>query len=132
MTTLIFFFFFFFLMIRRPPRSTLFPYTTLFRPEARAPRRRRGRGRHGLAQLAQRPRPAHPVRRGQELRGRPRGRPPQYRLLHRRAHRPRRVGRGPHPPIRSRPMTPPDVIRSGYAELIVTDLAASRAFYVDV
>src|SRR5439155_25013403 len=28
-----FFFFFFFLMIRRPPRSTLFPYTTLFRSE---------------------------------------------------------------------------------------------------
>src|SRR5215469_17250931 len=28
---LLFFFFFFFLMIRRPPRSTLFPYTTLFR-----------------------------------------------------------------------------------------------------
>src|SRR2546422_10244310 len=26
-----FFIFFFFLMIRRPPRSTLFPYTTLFR-----------------------------------------------------------------------------------------------------
>ena len=25
------FVFFFFLMIRRPPRSTLFPYTTLFR-----------------------------------------------------------------------------------------------------
>ena len=25
--------FFFFLMIRRPPRSTLFPYTTLFRSE---------------------------------------------------------------------------------------------------
>src|SRR5574341_2023791 len=32
-----FFFFFFFLMIRRPPRSTLFPYTTLFR-SARSPR----------------------------------------------------------------------------------------------
>src|SRR5256884_8942248 len=30
-TLIIFFFFFFFLMIRRPPRSTLFPYTTLFR-----------------------------------------------------------------------------------------------------
>src|SRR2546430_16816609 len=30
------FYFFFFLMIRRPPRSTLFPYTTLFR----SPRRR--------------------------------------------------------------------------------------------
>src|SRR6185437_5849296 len=27
----LFFLFFFFLMIRRPPRSTLFPYTTLFR-----------------------------------------------------------------------------------------------------
>src|SRR5215216_7675759 len=32
--------FFFFLMIRRPPRSTLFPYTTLFRS-----RRRTGRPR---------------------------------------------------------------------------------------
>src|SRR5713101_7132924 len=29
-----FIFFFFFLMIRRPPRSTLFPYTTLFRSRA--------------------------------------------------------------------------------------------------
>src|SRR6185295_19898716 len=28
-------FFFFFLMIRRPPRSTLFPYTTLFRSRQR-------------------------------------------------------------------------------------------------
>src|SRR6266511_6338961 len=45
---------FFFLMIRRPPRSTLFPYTTLFRshrrpappPSQRIPRRRRpGPGR---------------------------------------------------------------------------------------
>src|SRR5258706_4406646 len=27
---------FFFLMIRRPPRSTLFPYTTLFRSESEA------------------------------------------------------------------------------------------------
>src|SRR2546430_7318801 len=33
---LLFFFFFFFLMIRRPPRSTLFPYTTLFRSGAQA------------------------------------------------------------------------------------------------
>src|SRR5690349_23069521 len=32
------FFFFFFLMIRRPPRSTLFPYTTLFRSRAIAVR----------------------------------------------------------------------------------------------
>src|SRR2546428_10692684 len=28
--------FFFFLMIRRPPRSTLFPYTTLFRSDIQA------------------------------------------------------------------------------------------------
>src|SRR5438477_12439517 len=32
---ILFFFFFFFLMIRRPPRSTLFPYTTLFRSDFR-------------------------------------------------------------------------------------------------
>src|SRR2546430_4249108 len=31
------FLFFFFLMIRRPPRSTLFPYTTLFRSLPRHP-----------------------------------------------------------------------------------------------
>src|SRR6267142_4295477 len=35
-------FFFFFLMIRRPPRSTLFPYTTLFRSAMAARSRRRG------------------------------------------------------------------------------------------
>src|SRR6266511_5946402 len=42
-------FLFFFLMIRRPPRSTLFPYTTLFRSgrPGRARKRRRRRGRHG-------------------------------------------------------------------------------------
>src|SRR5256885_11920791 len=34
-------FFFFFLMIRRPPRSTLFPYTTLFRSHAAAQSLRR-------------------------------------------------------------------------------------------
>src|SRR2546430_14661822 len=33
--TVLSFLFFFFLMIRRPPRSTLFPYTTLFRSEPR-------------------------------------------------------------------------------------------------
>src|SRR6266550_6245076 len=38
------FFFFFFLMIRRPPRSTLFPYTTLFRSHRpRVHRRQRRR-----------------------------------------------------------------------------------------
>src|SRR3712207_9468739 len=51
-----FYVFFFFLMIRRPPRSTLFPYTTLFRSRGRrrraaAPRLRRprdGRSAGGL------------------------------------------------------------------------------------
>src|ERR1039457_7404576 len=38
--------FFFFLMIRRPPRSTLFPYTTLFRS-----RHRHTRMGHDLGQL---------------------------------------------------------------------------------
>src|SRR5256885_9796444 len=40
----ILFLFFFFLMIRRPPRSTLFPYTTLFRSPAGAaePAQQRG------------------------------------------------------------------------------------------
>src|SRR5256885_11659058 len=37
--------FFFFLMIRRPPRSTLFPYTTLFRS------RRPEQALHGLLRL---------------------------------------------------------------------------------
>src|SRR5256885_5519776 len=40
--------FFFFLMIRRPPRSTLFPYTTLFRSQpACCPNRGRRRGPRG-------------------------------------------------------------------------------------
>src|SRR3712207_7090901 len=43
--------FFFFLMIRRPPRSTLFPYTTLFRSPA------------GPAAGARARHPVHPARR---------------------------------------------------------------------
>src|SRR3712207_7106130 len=39
---------FFFLMIRRPPRSTLFPYTTLFRSAA-----------HDAARVPREPHPAH-------------------------------------------------------------------------
>src|SRR5438105_15570603 len=42
--------FFFFLRIRRPPRSTLFPYTTLFR-SWRRPRRRPALPRRLLPQL---------------------------------------------------------------------------------
>src|SRR2546428_10379572 len=39
--------FFFFLMIRRPPRSTLFPYTTLFRSHDHNRRRQRYAGLWG-------------------------------------------------------------------------------------
>src|SRR5256885_11712651 len=45
-------------MIRRPPRSTLFPYTTLFRSQAVAVRRGQER-----AVLAERQRPGRGVRR---------------------------------------------------------------------
>src|SRR2546422_3808318 len=46
--------FFFFLMIRRPPRSTLFPYTTLFRSHEHAARQRvqNLRGQFGLIPAA--------------------------------------------------------------------------------
>src|SRR5256884_5444317 len=39
---------FFFLMIRRPPRSTLFPYTTLFRSTAQFVERLRGQNHGGV------------------------------------------------------------------------------------
>src|SRR5438874_6715770 len=42
-----YFLYFFFLMIRRPPRSTLFPYTTLFRSR---PRPARHSSRHSSPQ----------------------------------------------------------------------------------
>src|SRR5204863_10166949 len=65
--------FLFFLMIRRPPRSTLFPYTTLFRSrgghaQARPPRARRQGADGGLRR--RRPgsgRRRHPPRRLLEL-----------------------------------------------------------------
>src|SRR5215471_13001219 len=41
-------------MIRRPPRSTLFPYTTLFRSGSRARRHASGRRRRGVARSPQR------------------------------------------------------------------------------
>src|SRR3712207_7922500 len=44
--------FFFFLMIRRPPRSTLFPYTTLFRSS----RPRRGSARSTFGRAREHPR----------------------------------------------------------------------------
>src|SRR2546422_11262324 len=68
------FFIFFFLMIRRPPRSTLFPYTTLFRSaDARSRHARRGA-----------PSPEHSVA-GAVRDGPPAGRPDRWR----RGERPR-------------------------------------------
>src|SRR3712207_7211299 len=46
--SLIMFFLFFFLMIRRPPRSTLFPYTTLFRSRGRLARADARQGAHAV------------------------------------------------------------------------------------
>src|SRR3712207_9459689 len=51
--------FFFFLMIRRPPRSTLFPYTTLFRSTRGSRSRRTGGDARREA-----PRPQSPGRKG--------------------------------------------------------------------
>src|SRR3712207_9121492 len=63
---LVFHFYFFFLMIRRPPRSTLFPYTTLFR--SGGPRRadvtRSGQEQHRVAELV----PQQPVGYGRAVR----------------------------------------------------------------
>src|SRR5208337_3995881 len=64
-----FFVFFFFLMIRRPPRSTLFPYTTLFRSriaqhvEERDVVRRRALRRHRHRPGARRVEQPLPIRR---------------------------------------------------------------------
>src|SRR2546423_9981623 len=65
--------FFFFLMIRRPPRSTLFPYTTLFRSPRSDTCRRASRGTRSPADppagsARRRPRtswaPSRPAHRG--------------------------------------------------------------------
>src|SRR3989449_11145038 len=71
-------FFFFFLMIRRPPRSTLFPYTTLFRsprqglPRPDRPALRRGGG--GRARQGVLLRPHIPRRKVEDA-------PPPHRVL---------------------------------------------------
>src|SRR5689334_25100714 len=54
-----FFLSFFFLMIRRPPRSTLFPYTTLFRSQAGGARPGQRRARADHRQPAQRQEDRH-------------------------------------------------------------------------
>src|SRR2546426_6527413 len=63
-------FFFFFLMIRRPPRSTLFPYTTLFRSTAPG---RGGSASLDLPPVADYLKPRRGAGGGDEERGRWRG-----------------------------------------------------------
>ena len=82
-------------------RYGLAAYLWTSRPEAGAPRRRRRRVRDDLDQLPQRAGPAHPLRRRQGQRARPRGRAALHRLLHRVPHRPRRARRHPRAPFRS-------------------------------
>src|SRR3712207_7488167 len=67
--------FFFFLMIRRPPRSTLFPYTTLFRSPRLLPdpHRHRGAGDRGAGVAAPGP-PRGGTRAHLQLPGAPRDR----------------------------------------------------------
>src|SRR6266498_5443078 len=57
-----FFVFFFFLMIRRPPRSTLFPYTTLFRPRGCPGSAARAPSARGWCERSLRRRSARPPR----------------------------------------------------------------------
>src|SRR5256885_13913763 len=57
-------YFFFFLMIRRPPRSTLFPYTTLFRSRPDGPPARQADGAQHLPRLRRDERRAEGSRRG--------------------------------------------------------------------
>src|SRR2546429_3630736 len=80
----------FFLMIRRPPRSTLFPYTTLFRSdpgvdERHDPDRQDARGEVPVSDDAQRDgggEDAHAVRRSEEHTSELQSRPhPVCRLL---------------------------------------------------
>src|SRR6266487_2835723 len=69
-------------MIRRPPRSTLFPYTTLFRSDPDADRRAEGEGARGALGRQRPPRVSRPD--PDRLAGAPRARaarirrPPQY------------------------------------------------------
>src|SRR2546427_13189808 len=95
-TPYIFLLFFFFLMIRRPPRSTLFPYTTLFRSLDLAGHevlQRRGRALVGHVQDLGARALLEQLQRHVQRRARPRrGRGDAARLLARRSEE-RRVGK---------------------------------------
>src|SRR5256714_10734022 len=128
---------FFFLMIRRPPRSTLFPYTTLFRSrrhagarlpgglrrDARGPaagRRRRPFGRGAALRAAARARRGR-LRRGRPLHGDARGPGPHAARrsppLRRTEHAAHRRPAGAPPGARRHRRGPPHVSRGGLRRL---------------
>src|SRR3989454_4107804 len=82
-------------MIRRPPRSTLFPYTTLFRS-----RRRTGRAAGGAREAAsvRPPAPVRPVADADRLQRRHRPAPAPLGAAGGAARRARPRGGGPPPP----------------------------------
>src|SRR2546430_10610040 len=89
-------FLFFFLMIRRPPRSTLFPYTTLFRSEHARLRARRGGHAPALGREGGHRAPFHAGARDRSVRERRRAARASARAPRRRARPPlaRRGGPG--------------------------------------
>src|SRR6266480_1925734 len=102
---MIFLVFFFFLMIRRPPRSTLFPYTTLFRSRS-APSS--ARARRLLRAGPTPPAPSPPCRRGRQ-----RASPPREpcATARRRARRARAARPGTRSHLRRRAEAPADESR---------------------
>src|SRR5438046_9206102 len=69
LSSVLLFFSFFFLMLRRPPRSTLFPYTTLFRSRRRCrspPSRGPAGGPTPSSASRTRPAPSRPGPRSEE------------------------------------------------------------------
>src|SRR5216683_4324321 len=97
-------FFFFFLMIRRPPRSTLFPYTTLFRSGRGPPPdpRQRDRPPASGGPWAHRGRGAPGPVAGPDALGGDHAIAPRAARHPRAAHRRARGGAGPHP-VRAHP-----------------------------
>src|SRR2546422_2060199 len=102
--------FFFFLMIRRPPRSTLFPYTTLFRSRARLRVRAAVQAPDRPGGATRGPGPPHRVGGGSvdELGAVQRAQLPRRRPAHRPVARGEgaRQGAGPVPPARLVPLPP--------------------------
>src|SRR3712207_3523080 len=100
---------FFFLMIRRPPRSTLFPYTTLFRSFPVGLRMS-----HDCLRIAQPVRPSHDLR-------------PEVRRAGHRQGRVTTLSAVEQQPSGSTPATPlgyPDIVLAGAARSGTTFLAA--------